>query len=321
MLKKGIGFFVLLLVVSAMAQSKLISKQTVAPNANFALTDSIPLAIDSSLIVTEDILTPHLLKVRDSLTNVIWLDSVSKGYGFALFSLENIIKSVGSKEKVIYQKGEVLRKGDVWILAVIAVLLILFSILKNAFGKQLAAVVQSFYSNRALTNLNKEDNLVTSWSFLLLFIQFGFVIGLFFYLVAQHNALPAAQGGFGFFISISIGVILLYLLKILILRFIGFIFNIQKPIHHYISILYLSYFNASLLFFPIVIAFALSPYEQGSWYVLIGMLTLIVIFIFQFIRAAVNILPHYTFPKLYLFLYLCTLEICPILILIKTIGL
>ncbi len=283
------------------------------------LTDS--LQTDSAQLVKIDTLTPPILKMRDSLTQAHWLDSLSKGYGFGVFSLDDIISAANKTEKVSYQQGDLLPKGDVWVLAIIAFLLVLFAILKNAFGKQLSAVVQSFYSNRALNNLNKEDNLVTSWSFLLLFIQFGFTIGMFFYLAAQQQQLPRAmQGGFSFFVSISVGVIFLYLLKIVCLRVLGFVFDLQKPLHQYVSILYLSYFNASLLFIPIIIAFALSAKKYASGYIVLGISALALIFVFQFIRASVNILSQYRFPKLYLFLYFCTLEICPILILIKAIG-
>lgn len=279
--------------------------------------------IDTANIKSVDTLTPKILKVRDSLTNAMWLDSLSKGYGFEVFSLSKWMNLVGNHQKpVVYQQGHLLPKGDTWILGIIGFLLVLFAVLKNVFGKQLGAVVQSFYSNRALTNLNKEDNLITSWSFLLLFIQFGFTIGMFFYLAAQYREVPkVGSGGFSFFVTISVTVIFLYLLKIVCLRFIGFVFEVQRALHQYISILYLSYFNASLLFIPIIIAFALSPHKYGEAYLIIGGCALLLIFIFQFIRAIINILSQYKFPKLYLFLYLCTLEICPILILIKAVGL
>ena len=272
--------------------------------------------------ISIDTLTPNVLKIRDSLTNEKWLDSLNNGYGFAVFSLKNSIELASNPyEKVSYQHGDLLPKGDVWVLAIIGFLLVLFAVLKNTFGKQLSALVQSFYSNRALVNLNKEDNLVTSWSFLLLFIQFGFTIGMFFYLVAQYQGVPEVQQqSFTFFIFISVAVILLYLLKIVCLRFIGFVFDVQRALHQYVSILYLSYFNTSLLFIPIIVAFALSAKEYGSGYIVLGLSALVLIFVFQFIRAAINILSQYRFPKLYLFLYFCTLEICPILILIKAVG-
>jgi len=320
MAKKRLLFlvFAVLMAFSVKAQVVPISDTS---SRVLVLSDSA--TVESASIAAIDTLTPNVLKIRDSLTNAKWLDSLNNGYGFEVFSLQKLISLANnSYEKIDYQYGNLLPKGDVWVLAIIGFLLVLFAILKNTFGKQLSAVVQSFYSNRALTNLNKEDNLVTSWSFLLLFIQFGFTIGMFFYLTAQYRGLPQVQqGGFSFFIIISVSVIVLYLLKIVCLRFIGFVFDVQKPLHQYISILYLSYFNTSLLFVPIIIAFALSAHKYGSGYVFLGIFALIVIFVFQFLRAAINILSQYRFPKLYLFLYFCTLEICPILILIKAIGL
>ena len=318
MIKKGILFIFFTVIWLFTVNAQVVSTDSVFVSN---MQDSVE--VDSAAVPAVDTLTPEILKIRDSLTNAKWLDSLNSGYGFEVFSLSHIINQANNRtEKVDYQHGRLLPKGDVWILAIIGFLLVLFAILKNTFGKQLSAVVQSFYSNRALTNLNKEDNLVTSWSFLLLFIQFGFTIGMFFYLTAQYQGLPeVSQGGFSFFVTVSVGVIFLYLLKILCLRAIGFVFDVQRPLHQYISILYLSYFNTSLVFIPIIIAFALSDQKYGSAYMLLGILALLLIFVFQFIRAAINILSQYRFPKLYLILYFCTLEICPILILIKAIGL
>ncbi|RZJ79457.1 MAG: DUF4271 domain-containing protein [Flavobacterium sp.] len=320
MAKKRLLFLVFAVLMAFSVKAQVVR---VSDTSSRVLVLSDSATVDSASIAAIDTLTPNVLKIRDSLTNAKWLDSLNNGYGFEVFSLQKLISLANnSYEKIDYQYGNLLPKGDVWVLAIIGFLLVLFAILKNTFGKQLSAVVQSFYSNRALTNLNKEDNLVTSWSFLLLFIQFGFTIGMFFYLTAQYRGLPQVQqGGFSFFIIISVSVIVLYLLKIVCLRFIGFVFDVQKPLHQYISILYLSYFNTSLLFVPIIIAFALSAHKYGSGYVFLGIFALIVIFVFQFLRAAINILSQYRFPKLYLFLYFCTLEICPILILIKAIGL
>ena len=318
MVKKNLLFLIFAVFVVAFGHAQVRPVPDTLRNA-VLWPDSLTNSVDKLAI---DTLTPEILKIRDSLTSAKWLDSLNSGYGFEVFSLKKLLDVAGnSHEKVDYQYGNLLPKGDVWILAIIGFLLVLFAILKNTFAKQLSAVVQSFYSSRALTNLNKEDNLVTSWAFLLLFIQFGFTIGMFFYLLAQYQELPETKEGFSFFVTISVGVIVLYLLKIVVLRFIGFVFNVQKPLHQYISILYLSYFNTSLLFVPIIIAFALSSKKYGSGYIFLGISALVLIFVFQFIRAAVNILSHYRFPKLYLFLYFCTLEICPILILIKAIGL
>src|SRR5690606_11104391 len=160
-----------------------------------SLQDS--LALDTAIAEVADTLTPAILKARDSVSAAKWLDTLHKGYGFEVFSLEMWTRTaINPSEKITYQHGDLLPKGNVWVLSIIGFLLVLFAVLKNTFTKQLSAITQSFYSNRALVNLNREDDLITSWSFLLLFIQFGFTIGMFFYLVAQFKELPKANEGF-----------------------------------------------------------------------------------------------------------------------------
>lgn len=214
------------------------------------------------------------------------------------------------------KKGSNLPKGEVWALAFIAGFLVLFALLKYSFSRQLLVIIQSFFSNRILANLNKEDNLFSSWPFLLLFILFGFVIGMFYYQVTQFYQLA---GGFQYFITLSALIVLLYAGKLAILKLLGYILQIGKPVGEYITILYLTYFNTGMIFIPLVAAFALSPLKFGIYYIIASYIILGLVIAIQFTRASVSILQHYKFPKLYLLLYFCTFEICPILILIKAI--
>ncbi len=284
--------------------------------------------LDSAQLARQQFVTDSIMRhtwvLPDSLINKhALLDSVEKEYVFPKLDLYAWHLKYGhlKKKENPYQIGRLIPKGNAWLLGFIFLMLVVFAILKNVFSKQLSAIVESFFSNRALNNINKEDNLFRSWPFLLLFIQFGFILGMFFFLVAQFYGLYQVQQGFKFFFSISITIIVFYALKLLVLRFLGYVFNVQKPVGEYISILYLSYFNASLLFIPLVLAFALSPLKYGSIYIALAFLLLAVIFTFQLLRAGVTILSSNKFSKMHLILYFCALEICPILILIKTIGL
>lgn len=271
--------------------------------------------------VTDSIIRHTWILPDSLLSSTLLMDSIlaevyKKAGGKPWFT----IYDKGKKES-LYKVGDALPKGDVWVLGFIAFLLLVFAILKRYFSRPLFTMVHAFFSNRVLNNLNKEDNLFTSWPFLLLFIQFGFTIGMFFYLVTQYYQVSYGVNGFQFFLTISVFIIILYTLKILLLKLLGHIFNVQKPVHEYIIILYLSYFNLSLLFIPLVVAFALTSLKYGLNYIIISLFLAGIIFTFQVFRAGINILSHYRFSKVYLFLYFCALEICPILILIKAVGL
>jgi hypothetical protein len=271
--------------------------------------------------VTDSIMTHTWLFPDSAINKHMIIDSIIRANTHNRSNLINRYKDYASRKVSRYRLGTPVPKGQVWVPAIVTLLLILFATLKISFAKQLQTIVQSFFSNRVLNNLNREDNLFTSWPFLLLFVQFGFTVGMFFYLVSQFYHISFPGTGFQFYISISVLIIVLYIFKIVILRLLGYLFNLQKPVNEYVVILYLSYFNLSLVFIPLVIAFALSPLKYGPYYIAVSFVLLCIIFAFQFIRAGVNILSHHRFSKIYLFLYFCALEICPILILIKAIGL
>ncbi len=294
---------------------------TVQPQFKRYRPDSATLARQK--FVTDSIIRHSWVLPKSAINKNAFLDSVQKEFLFPSLNLRAWQKEYqGLKKKVNpYQLGNKIPKGNVGLLGFIFLMLVVFAVLKTAFSKQLSAIVESFFSNRILNHINKEDNLFSSWPFLLLFIQFGFILGMFFFLVAQYYDMYQAKDGFKFFFSISITIIVFYALKLIILRFLGYLFNMQKPVGEYISILYLSYFNASLLFIPLVVAFALSPLKYGPVYISIAYLLLGLIFAFQLLRAGVTILSNNKFSVMHLFLYFCALEICPILILIKTIGL
>ena len=85
MAKKNLLFLVFawLMAFASYAQVR------VAPDTlqNIALQADSPL-VDSAHAIAIDTLTPNVLKIRDSLTNAKWIDSLNNGYGFEVFSLK-----------------------------------------------------------------------------------------------------------------------------------------------------------------------------------------------------------------------------------------
>jgi hypothetical protein len=146
------------------------------------------------------------------------------------------------------------------------------------------------------------------------------ITGLYFYLSGKYLEISYPAEGFELFIYLSAVVVGLFTTKIIVLRILGFLFDAKRLVREYVSVLYLSYFNAAILSLPVVIAFSLTSYRFAIIYSYIGIAMLVLIFLFQFLRAGANILSNYKFPKVYLIIYLCALEFCPLIILFKALG-
>ena len=207
-----------------------------------------------------------------------------------------------------------------WVIGAIGLLLVLLGIVRVSFPSQVLSIIQAFYNDRMLLQINKEDTLYSSWPFIFLYILFGFAVGLFVYVCNGYYWEGGYRAGVNTFLGISVFVMLLFVLKIIVTRFLGRVFDVQRIVREYVSILYLSYFNAALVFLPVVLILSLVPHSQMVWIIPVTLIVVLGLFIFRFIKTASSILRNHRFSKFYLFMYLCCLEIAPILILVKVLS-
>ena len=276
-------------------------------------TDSVALARQHFI---EDSLTMLYIKYPDPSRPNLFVDSILKHS-----TLDPYNFGAPHSKKHILQTGKERPARPLWIMAVVLFLLIYMGLLNLFLSKDIYGIIQAFYNKRAFANLANEDNLLTSWTFIALFSLFGLTLGLYLYQYIAYKQITFDITGFQLFIALSLVVLALFGLKILVLRLLGFIFDIGRLVKEYISILFVTYFNLTFIFLPLVVCFSLISGGLKPYLLLLSACIIIAIFAIQYLRSAINIISKFRFRKIYLFLYLCALEICPILILIKALDL
>lgn len=123
----------------------------------------------------------------------------------------------------------------------------------------------------------------------------------------------------GITLAIGVGITILYAIKNLILSIFGYIFENSSYTQEYMQNVYLYNKLFGLFLFPIVIAIAFV--KQGvighDSLILLGIILFVLFFILRIIRG-IRISIRSNVSILYMFLYFCTLEVLPILLMIKT---
>lgn len=302
---------VFILVKTACAQ--IVAKDTLIEQT--AVLDSATLAKQQ---LHADSLAWFFITPPDSARKNQFMDSVIKanlytGYAF----LDLYFKPV----KTVVQTGKPRSFRNGWMLAVMLGLLLYTALLNRFLNKAISDIIQSFYNKRMLAQFSKEENLINSWSFILLFLLFGATIGLLFYQVVSYYNRNYVDDGWQLYLGFTFAVIVFFILKIVVLRILGLIFNIRNLVKEYISVLYLTYFNLTFISLPLVISFGLIADSLKSVILLVFGLLIVVVLFWQYVRSSINILSVYRFSKVYLFIYLCALELCPIFILVKALKL
>lgn len=265
-----------------------------------------------------DSLARFFIAPPDSSRKNQFIDSLLKtklytGYAF----LDIHFKPV----KTVVQTGKTRQLRNRWMLAVMLGLLLYLAIVNRFLNKAITDIIQSFYNKRMLAQFSKEENLINSWSFILLFLLFGATIGLLFYQVVLYYNRSYIDDGWQLYLGFTFAVIVFFILKMIVLRILGLIFNIRSLVKEYISVLYLTYFNLTFISLPLVISLGLVADSLKPVILLVFGLLIMVVLFWQYIRSSINILSTYRFSKVYLFIYLCALEFCPILILVKALKL
>ncbi len=223
--------------------------------------------------------------------------------------------------KTVVQTGKMRNYRSRWMLAVMLGLLLYTGLLNRFLNKAIGDIIQSFYNKRMLAQFSKEENLINSWSFILLFLLFGATIGLLFYQIVAYYNRSYIDDGWQLYLGFTFAIIVFFILKIVVLRILGLIFNIRSLVKEYISVLYLTYFNLTFISLPLVVSFGLIADSLKPAILLISGFLILMVLFWQYIRSSINILSVYRFSKVYLFIYLCALEFCPVFILVKALKL
>ena len=171
---------------------------------------------------------------------------------------------------------------DPWIIAIIIGLLLYTAFLNLTLGTEIKSIFQSFYSKRA-SMMDKEDRGMNLWAFIGLFILFGLTFGLFLYQLAGYNGVYYSISGMQLFIALSLIIISLFAFKFLLLKFLGFLFDIDHIVGEYITTLYLTYFNIAFVFLPVAVCFSLIAAQLIPYLLAVALILIVVIFIWIYL--------------------------------------
>ena len=200
-----------------------------------------------------------------------------------------------------------------WIFLVCLIILCYITLIREQFGKSLSLIYLSVISRKYSNQFFRETSNQLS-SFLLLPI-FVFVFSL---LMSHPNVQQSNNWDLSVFFSFVFIVTLYLLVKFFILKFIGVLFETQYLFEeiNYHSFLFEKV--AGIFLFPIVLLSIYSTFASNHLLQL-AIILCFLIFVFKCIRIVYLSFFKTSFSKTHIIVYLCTLEILPLLLFIVNI--
>ncbi len=256
-------------------------------------------------------------------TNLILQPGFNPAGSFPIKYVENIQKKRAEERTALLahlQPGEKLPVHafhDDWIILVIMGVAFLYSIIRSSSHGLLKSII-NFFLFRGINDASSRDlaGLFTWQSTILNFVSFA-VLGLFGYLAADYFRvnLPVPMNLAAWLLCTGIiiaGVTTRHFMCLIT----GNISNRRDEFRGYLVSIYEFYRVCALIIFFIIILISYTTFLASSVYFTLGLIILGVMYILRFTRLLIIFLNR-NISIFYLILYLCALEILPVLVLVK----
>lgn len=209
-----------------------------------------------------------------------------------------------------------------WITGIIIISFFLLAISRLLFKKQLSDIIRAMYDIEAATKYNANKNILNKRCTYLLSVVFLLNLSLFLFQTADYyQTYHINPLSFRVFLIILGLISVAYGLKALVIKIIGLLLKATPIADEYQQTIGLYNKAIGLFLFPLII---LIPFiKTGSYtttFIEIGISFSILFYLFRLIRG-IRIFIREKIPFFYLILYLCGLEIIPLLVVIKLVYL
>ena len=199
------------------------------------------------------------------------------------------------------------------ILGILILLAFLVTFLRSLVNKSFLA----FFNDNVMSELFRDQESRGAWPFLMLYSLFFLNAGTFIFFLINYFGFPVDINPLPLAGICIAGVFLFFLAKHFILWFLGGIFQIERETSRYNFMIIIFGIVIGLFLIPVNIFLAYASPEiktlvvKGSLFVLAG------IYAFLYLRGLLIANKFLVFHKFHFLLYICTVELAPVLFLIK----
>ncbi|HQV00973.1 MAG TPA: DUF4271 domain-containing protein, partial [Bacteroidia bacterium] len=205
-----------------------------------------------------------------------------------------------------------------WFSILLLIVISTVTLLKVFYSKIFFQIFKAFFNNNTANQIIRDENLLVQRASILLSVICYVVLALFAYnaVIYFHIENRYLGNGFALFLSIAIIIALSYSVKMIVLKALGSIFYFNKPVTAYIFNIFLINNVLGIVLIPFII---LGTYltANNNLILFAGLALVIIFFIYRLVKGMLLWTGTNSFNLFYLFLYICALEISPLLILSK----
>lgn len=213
----------------------------------------------------------------------------------------------------------VYRRTPDWFTITLIFVIFSFSWIRVFYSKIFKQLISAFYSNSISNQVVRDENILVQRASVLMSFIFYLTASLFIYQISvfYNWDYPFLGDNFLRFLVLSLIVSFAYSFKMVLLKALGEVFELDRPVASYIFNIFLINNMLGLILLPVVVTIAFVVTYATPLVIYTGVVLVIIAFIYRLVRAFTIWMTLPGVSIFYLILYFCTLEIAPLLIIVK----
>jgi len=245
-------------------------------------------------------------------------DSINPGKSDTVVKEKNLQKFFTGKESIKKEIApiKITSINNDWILGIIILCAVLYSFVHTFYHKRILQIYSAFGARHYANQVNREGNLynerISIPLLIIFFLSFSlFLVQAFIFFIDEENLFFQAHI---YYIIICLLLLVFWFAKIFIILVISKIFHTEKMTKEYLLNMLIYTAITGIIILPINI---LIIYSHNSFFIYVGIIITSLIIIYWLIRGFIIGLSYQNYSSLHLFIYLCSLEILPLIVITK----
>lgn len=208
-----------------------------------------------------------------------------------------------------------------WLFPVLLFVFAILTWLRIFYSKYFSQMTQALLNNNLTNQIVRDENILVQRASIFLSIAFNLIGALFLYLVSIHYGWEVGGIGTGFqrFIFYAIIVSAIYVLKFLVLKISGWLFNLDREMATYIFNIFLINNLVGLALLPIIALLAYNQVLSVSVLVILSTVIISAGLVYRVFRGLMISFSVSGFSVPYLILFLATFELAPLMFVLRLI--
>ena len=198
-------------------------------------------------------------------------------------------------------------------------LVTILTVLVNVYKSVLAKVYRSFLNNNFLKMVHRDYGTVTMIPYLILYAFSLILIGTFLFVVLTHYKIAFFSAPILNLLGCVGGVFAIFIIKHVALQILGSIFPISKEIEQYSFTIIIFGIIIGFFLLPAILLISYAPPNLTTTVIYGTFIAIGMVYLYRILRSLFIGLKYISLHKFHFFVYLCTIEIAPLLVLAKLI--